>query len=54
MPNYEKLMVLWHEVGHHSCVKANCLCAKGGFEFRKTELHAELACIYVRDPASLP
>ena len=47
MPNYEKLMVLWHEVGHHSCVKASCLCAKRGFEFRKTELHAELSCIYV-------
>ena len=47
MPNYEKLMVLWHEVGHHSCVKAGCLCSRHGFEFRKTELHAEIACIYI-------
>jgi hypothetical protein len=47
MPNYEKLMVYYHELGHHSCVLTGCLCAKNGFVFRKTELHAELAAIYL-------
>jgi hypothetical protein len=48
LPNYEKLMIFWHEVGHHSCVKSRCLCAVNAeFEFRKTELHAELACIHI-------
>ena len=47
MPNFEKLSTLWHEVGHHSCVRAGCLCARRVFVFRKTELHAELACLYI-------
>jgi hypothetical protein len=47
MPNYEKLMVFYHEVGHHSCVKCRCKCAWKGFQHRKTELHAELSCIYI-------
>lgn len=46
--NYSwRLSIFYHELGHHSCVKARCRCASDGFVFRKTELHACLAAIYL-------
>ncbi len=54
LPNYEKLMVLYHEIVHHDCVRKGCACARHGFAFRKTELHAELGCIYVSMKRGFP
>lgn len=45
--NHWKLMTLWHEAGHRACVVSRCPCAREGFDLRPTELHAELACLYI-------
>jgi hypothetical protein len=47
LSNSWKLAVFYHELGHHACAIGKCTCAKDGFDFRSTELHAELAGIYI-------
>ena len=54
MNNSWRLAVYYHELGHHACTKARCPCAKHGFVFRKTELHAELAAIYLATQRGFP
>lgn len=44
LPNYKKLVIVFHELGHHICYKSKCKCSFGPQNLL-SEVHAHKFCL---------